>query len=161
MFEIELEIKSLNIIFRLNLLNQQGIDMEQYYMGAKHDFKDGDTAYLLLNPEIVPNGYVELLIYWSEKEDTLMAREVGAGAGRQTYHVDRWGRHFLKKKPGYIRIVDINGDVIIEPEHYHDTLDRASQMIDWMESKDVDKLDMNVIVDRLCSEIKFLLLFIE
>ena len=130
---------------------------------TEHDFKDGDTAYLLLNPEIVPNGYVELLMYWSEKEDTLKAREVGEGAGHQTYRVDRWHRHFLKKRPASapIRIIDNNGDVITEPKYYHETLNKARKMIDWMESENVDRSDMNVIVDRLCSEIKFLLSFLE
>jgi len=55
------------------------------------------------------------------------------------------------------RMIDINGDVISEPEHYHESLRWARNMIDAMEEENVDRSDMCVMVERLSEEIKFTL----
>lgn len=53
------------------------------------------------------------------------------------------------------RLVDINGDVIDEPHHYHETLRWGRKMVDKMEADNVDRSDMLVIVERLAFEIRF------
>ena len=40
-------------------LGMRGVPKDVYF---EHDFKSGDTAYLLVNPDIVEKGYVKLLI---------------------------------------------------------------------------------------------------
>lgn len=53
------------------------------------------------------------------------------------------------------RLIDINGDVIVEPQHYHESLKWARHMVDEMEEQKVDRSDMLVIVNRLYEEMKF------
>lgn len=59
------------------------------------------------------------------------------------------------------RIVDINGDIICEPEHYQECLRLGRQMTDRMESDDVDRSDMLVIIERLAFEIRFSLTMLK
>lgn len=53
------------------------------------------------------------------------------------------------------RLVDINGDVICEPDHYHETLRWGREMVDKMEADNVDRSDMLVVIERLAFEIRF------
>lgn len=55
------------------------------------------------------------------------------------------------------RLIDINGDVINEPQHYHESLKWARHMIDAMEEDNIDRSDMLVIVNRLYEETRFAL----
>lgn len=55
------------------------------------------------------------------------------------------------------RIVDINGYIINDPEHYHDCLSLARQMIDKLEEDNVDRSDMLVVINRLIEEMRFTL----
>jgi hypothetical protein len=50
------------------------------------------------------------------------------------------------------RLIDINGDVIIEPENYHESLKWGREMIALMEDNKVDRSDMLVIVNKLYEE---------
>ena len=59
------------------------------------------------------------------------------------------------------RIVDINGDIICEPEHYHECLKWGREMIDKMEADNVDRSDMLVIIERLAFEIRFSLVMLK
>ena len=59
------------------------------------------------------------------------------------------------------RIVDINGDIICEPEHYHECLKGGREMIDKMEEDNVDRSDMLVIIERLAVEIGFTLTMLK
>ena len=59
------------------------------------------------------------------------------------------------------RIVDINGDIICEPEHYHECLKWGREMIDKMEVDNVDRSDMLVILNRLSEEIRFSMLMLK
>lgn len=59
------------------------------------------------------------------------------------------------------RIIDINGDVIVEPEHYHSSLDYVQQMVDKMEEDGVDRSDMYVIICRLYQEMLFTLTMLK
>ena len=59
------------------------------------------------------------------------------------------------------RIVDINGDIICEPEHYHESLKWGREMVDKMESDSIDRSDMLVIVNRLAEEIRFSLVMLR
>ena len=77
-------------------LGMRGVPKDVYF---EHDFKSGDTAYLLVNPDIVEKGYVKLLIEYEDDRKTLMAREVCEDTGRQTYRVDKWCRDFLTEEP--------------------------------------------------------------
>ena len=77
-------------------LGMGGVPKDVYF---EHDFKSGDTAYLLVNPDIVPKGYVELLIEYENDSKTLAAHEVCEDATRQTYRVDKWCRNFLTEEP--------------------------------------------------------------
>jgi len=58
------------------------------------------------------------------------------------------------------RIVDINGNVVNVPKHYYEVIELASKMIDSMESENVDRSDMEVIVRSMSSEINFYLCFL-
>ena len=73
-----------------------GVPRDVYF---DHDYEEGDVAYLRANPEIVPKGYVKLSMYWDEKDQTLMAREVCDDAGPQKYRVDKWCWDFLDEPP--------------------------------------------------------------
>ena len=73
-----------------------GVPRDVYF---DHDYEEGDVAYLRVNPEIVPKGYVKLSMYWDEKDQTLIAREVCEDAGRQTYRVNKWCPKFLDEPP--------------------------------------------------------------
>ena len=53
------------------------------------------------------------------------------------------------------RIVDINGDIICEPEHYYECLKWGLQVIHKMEADNVDRSDMLVIMNRLAEENRF------
>ncbi len=53
------------------------------------------------------------------------------------------------------RLVDIDGYIINEPEHYHESLRWGREMIDSMEHANVDRSDMSVIVQRLFEEMRF------
>ena len=53
------------------------------------------------------------------------------------------------------RLVDINGDIVITPEHYYSVLQEAENMIEKMESENVDRADMMVVLETLASEMKF------
>ena len=53
------------------------------------------------------------------------------------------------------RLVDNDGYIINEPEHYHESLRWGREMIDSMEHANVDRSDMCVIVQRLFEEIRF------
>ena len=55
------------------------------------------------------------------------------------------------------RIIDVNGDVIREPEGYHEALELGRKMINKMEADNVDRSDMLVIIERLAVEIGFTL----
>ena len=59
------------------------------------------------------------------------------------------------------RIIDINGDVIVEPEHYHSSLDYVQQMVDKMEEDGVDRSDMYAIICRLYEEMLFTLTMLK
>ena len=59
------------------------------------------------------------------------------------------------------RIVDINGDVIREPEGYHEALELGRKMIDKMEEDNVDRSDMLVIIERLAVEVRFTLVMLK
>ena len=59
------------------------------------------------------------------------------------------------------RIVDINGDIIVEPEHYHESLKWGREMIDKMEKDCVDRSDMLVIIKRLEEEMRFTLCMLK
>ena len=59
------------------------------------------------------------------------------------------------------RIVDINGDIICEPEHYHECLKWGREMIDKMEEDNVDRSDMLVILNRLSEQIRFSMLMLK
>ena len=59
------------------------------------------------------------------------------------------------------RIVDINGDVIREPEGYHEALELVRKMIDKMEEDNVDRSDMLVIIERLAVEVRFTLVMLK
>lgn len=61
----------------------------------------------------------------------------------------------------YERIIDINGNIIVLPEYYYETLERAREMIDKMEEKGVDRSDMHVILNSLINEMKFHLDFLK
>jgi hypothetical protein len=54
-----------------------------------------------------------------------------------------------------MRLVDINGDIISEPDHYHECLKWGRQMIEVMEDDNIDRSDMLVIANRLYEEIRF------
>ena len=72
---------------------------------------------------------------------------------QKSYHVNKI------KRP--TRIVDINGDIICEPEHYHESLKWGREMVDKMEADNVDRSDMLVIVNRLAEEIRFSLVMLK
>ncbi len=55
------------------------------------------------------------------------------------------------------RLIDINGDVITEPQHYHESLKWARHMVDVMEEDNIDRSDMMVIVHCLHEEMRFAL----
>lgn len=59
------------------------------------------------------------------------------------------------------RLIDINGDVISEPQHYHECLRWGREMIDSMEEDNVDRSDMQVIVQRLHEEMRFTLCMLK
>ena len=59
------------------------------------------------------------------------------------------------------RIIDINGDIICEPEHYHESLKCGRDMVDKMEADNVDRSDMLVIIERLAFEIRFSLAMLK
>ena len=59
------------------------------------------------------------------------------------------------------RLVDINGDIINEPPHYHECLKWGREMIDAMEAEDIDRSDMLVIVNRLAEEIRFTMVMLK
>ena len=67
-------------------------------------------------------------------------------------------KHKIKRPT---RIVDINGDIICEPEHYHESLKWGREMVDKMESDSVDRSDMLVIIERLAFEIRFSLAMLK
>lgn len=67
-----------------------GVPRDVYF---DHNYKEGDIAYLLCNPGIVPKGYVKLEMYFDHGE--LCAREICEDAGRQTYQVNKWCGNFL------------------------------------------------------------------
>lgn len=58
------------------------------------------------------------------------------------------------------RIVDINGKMVTYPKHYHDVLNLAYKMIGEMESDNVDRSDMRVVLKYLMSEIEFEVTFL-
>jgi hypothetical protein len=53
------------------------------------------------------------------------------------------------------RLVDIDGYIINEPEHYHESLRWGREMVDSMEHDNVDRSDMLVIINRLSEEMRF------
>lgn len=53
------------------------------------------------------------------------------------------------------RLIDIDGYVINEPQHYHEALRWGREMIDKMEEDNVDRSDMIAIVQRLSEEMRF------
>lgn len=59
------------------------------------------------------------------------------------------------------RLIDINGYVIVEPEHYHESLRWSKEMIVQMELDNVDRSDMLVILNRLNEEMRFQLVMME
>jgi hemerythrin len=59
------------------------------------------------------------------------------------------------------RITDINGQTIVSPEHYHESLKEIGNMIDKMESNDVDRADMHLILNDLFCEAHFHLTFLK
>jgi predicted alpha/beta hydrolase family esterase len=63
------------------------------------------------------------------------------------------------KKPK--RIVDINGTIINEPQHYHESLKWAREMVQEMENDNVDRSDMQVVIERLSEEVRFTLLMLR
>jgi hypothetical protein len=59
------------------------------------------------------------------------------------------------------RLVDINGFLINEPQHYHESLKWAEAMIESMEDEKIDRSDMNVVINRLTEEIRFRLMMLK
>ena len=59
------------------------------------------------------------------------------------------------------RLIDINGYVINEPQHYHEALQWAQNMVNSMEALDIDRSDMLVICNRLAEEVRFALLMLK
>ena len=59
------------------------------------------------------------------------------------------------------RIVDINGQMINAPEHYHETLKWGNHMIDKMDEDNVDRSDMPVVINDLYRELTFNLTFLK
>ena len=59
------------------------------------------------------------------------------------------------------RLVDVNGDIVNEPQHYHEALRWGRLMVDAMEAEQVDRSDMCVIVNRLAEEIRFSLVMLR
>jgi hypothetical protein len=59
------------------------------------------------------------------------------------------------------RLIDIDGDVINEPKHYHAALEWGREMIDKMEEENVDRSDMQVILYRLYEEMRFTLVMLK
>jgi hypothetical protein len=55
------------------------------------------------------------------------------------------------------RIVDTDGYIINDPEHFHETLRWGRHMIDKMEEEKVDRSDMHLMVQRLTEELRFTL----
>lgn len=55
------------------------------------------------------------------------------------------------------RLIDINGDVIVDPQHYHESLRWAREMIGSMEADNIDRSDMLVVCSRLAEEVRFTL----
>jgi hypothetical protein len=53
------------------------------------------------------------------------------------------------------RLVDIDGYIINEPEHYHESLRWGREMVDSMEHANIDRSDMLVIINRLSEEVRF------
>lgn len=53
------------------------------------------------------------------------------------------------------RIIDINGNIITHPQHYHECLNWSSLMIEEMERSGVDRSDMCVVIHRLYQDILF------
>jgi hypothetical protein len=64
-------------------------------------------------------------------------------------------RVFVDNKSKPKRIVDINGDIIVDPQHYQESLHWARKMIDSMEAENVDRSDMLVLCNRLAEEVRF------
>ena len=62
-------------------------------------------------------------------------------------------RHTVHRVPE--RIIDINGDVINFPEHYHECLKHAQKMVDVMDDQYVDRSDMVAMIDKLVADIRF------
>lgn len=59
------------------------------------------------------------------------------------------------------RMVDINGIIINEPEHYHESLKWARSMVDAMEDDNIDRSDMALICDALAADVRFSLLMLR
>ena len=67
--------------------------------------------------------------------------------------------HTVHRAP--TRVIDIQGDIINEPAHYHECLDAAKKMLDEMDKDYVDKSDMIAVVDKLMQDIRFHFLFLK
>jgi hypothetical protein len=53
------------------------------------------------------------------------------------------------------RIIDINGQIIVSPQHYHSALQCGHNMIDLMDKENVDRSDMLVAINDLHRELTF------
>lgn len=57
------------------------------------------------------------------------------------------------------RITDVNGDIINEPEHYSKAREAVIEMLEKMDSENVDKADMYVAISNLITESHFYVRF--
>lgn len=53
------------------------------------------------------------------------------------------------------RIIDINGSIVYLPKGYGESLNAARKMLDDMESENVDRSDMAVVLANLMTELNF------
>lgn len=59
------------------------------------------------------------------------------------------------------RILDVNGQIITVPKEYHLALEYACEMIDKLESENVDRSDMYAVLHHLMSDISYHLTFLK
>jgi hypothetical protein len=58
------------------------------------------------------------------------------------------------------RLIDINGDIVVEPPYYDEARTVIEKMIDGMSQEDIDKSDMVVILQGLFTDSNFYMRFL-